>query len=124
VCVHAEKRAKQLADNCLFNHEGNRGSGYGENLGTGSQYGCAESMQMWLDEKQIYCDENLNGFDMRTGHYTQCVWKNSRTICCAQAQYKQTCQLPCRGCKYVTVCSYYRPGNYQGQYTENVTPNC
>ncbi|RWS18169.1 type-1 pathogenesis-related protein-like protein [Leptotrombidium deliense] len=52
VCKHAEKRAKELADNCKFDHNGNSGSGYGENLGAGSQYGCAESMKMWLDEKK------------------------------------------------------------------------
>ena len=51
-----------------------------------------------------------------TGHFTQLVWKKSKTIGCAYANgnyktYKNA---------YYICCNYYPAGNYYGQYTSNV----
>ncbi|KAF8978699.1 CAP domain-containing protein, partial [Cyathus striatus] len=62
--------------------------------------------------------DNKPGFSSATGHFTQVVWKSSTSIACAIANcpagtiFNQTS-------KYV-VCRYAPPGNYLGQFPQNV----
>ncbi|RWS00707.1 hypothetical protein B4U79_14250, partial [Dinothrombium tinctorium] len=62
----AQYRANSLSYYCSFNHDGNDGSGYGENL---SGYkNCRDAVKQWYDEKINY---TMPIFTMDTGHYTQ-----------------------------------------------------
>jgi hypothetical protein len=47
-----------------------------------------------------------------TGHFTQLVWKTSLKFGIGKAKSKN-------GCTYV-VAHYKKPGNYEGEYRENV----
>ncbi|XP_041673664.1 Golgi-associated plant pathogenesis-related protein 1-like isoform X2 [Drosophila eugracilis] len=83
---------------------------YGENL-------CMRSSkpmrcdQMWYDEIALY-DYDNPGFSMSTGHFTALVWKNTKIFGYGQAQDKHGF--------YWVVARYYPPGNYRGEYEENV----
>ena len=91
-------------------------NGYGENL-----YYCYSSAgicvtgekasQSWYNEVSKYNFDNP-GFSSETGHFTPLVWKGSQKIGCGAAcNSKNKC--------YVS-CNYYPPGNYQGQFKQNV----
>ncbi|RWR99052.1 hypothetical protein B4U79_05864, partial [Dinothrombium tinctorium] len=73
---HAQRRANQLSASCSFDHNGNLGSGYGENL-AGGYYNCAQSVKMWYDEKRFY---TAPVFSAQTGHYTQVVWRGTTKV--------------------------------------------
>ena len=89
---------------------------YGENL-----YYCYNSAKIcvtgdeasenWYEEISMY-DYNNPGFSLKTGHFTQLVWKGSKKIGCGAA-----CNLDNK-C-YVT-CNYSPPGNYRDEFAENV----
>ncbi|RWS29389.1 hypothetical protein B4U80_01900 [Leptotrombidium deliense] len=118
---HAQKRVKQLVESCKFDHNGNSGSGFGENLyaGSGSLGAtCSRAVTNWYNEKQYY-DKANPGFSMKTGHYTQVVWKSTTELGCAKGTYPITknCRM---GGWTVVVCSYNPPGNYVGKYEQNV----
>lgn len=87
---------------------------YGENIywiSGGSPSG--ESVtDSWYGEIKDY-NFARPGFGMKTGHFTQVVWKDSKEIGCGVAKSR-------RGGTYV-VCNYNPPGNYQGRFPTNVT---
>ncbi|RWS04098.1 pathogenesis-related protein 1-like protein [Dinothrombium tinctorium] len=103
----AQKRANELSEKCGFDHEGNKGSGYGENLAAGYRT-CEKVVDAWYNEKKDYTEPK---FTPKVGHYTQLIWKSTKKIGCATAPH----------CKFgsVTVCNYYPPGNMYGQFEEN-----
>lgn len=108
----AQSWADQLnSEGCKFYHSKN---GYGENLamGTSSAYGMNSLVDMWYSEKSSYSYRSP-GFSMSTGHFTQVVWKGSSQIGCGVTN--------CNG-NTVLVCNYSPPGNYEGQFKENVLP--
>ncbi|RWS26900.1 hypothetical protein B4U80_02049 [Leptotrombidium deliense] len=107
---HASKRARELSSRCAFDHSGNSGSGFGENL-AGGNADCARDVDMWYGEIKQYNPRNPR-FSPSTGHYTQLIWRSSTRLGCATASH-------CRY-RHVTVCSYYPPGNYAGRFNENV----
>lgn len=97
--VHDEEALKKL--------------GYGENLF--SMSGSFEpngetAADSWYSEIKDY-NFNNPGFDSKTGHFTQLVWKASKKVGCGAAF---------NGNKLVTCCNYSPPGNYKGQYEANV----
>lgn len=102
---------KLKANNCAFEHSGGN---YGENLaaGTSGYMGPDEVVKMWYEEIKDY-DFNNPGFSMTTGHFTQVVWKGTQQVGCGMVQ--------CKGLD-VWVCNYDPPGNWEGQYRENVLP--
>ncbi len=108
----AQQWASSLRDQgCKFGHSGGR---YGENLAagtTGTLDGEAVTA-MWYDEVREYAFPN-GGFSMRTGHFTQVVWRETTQIGCAMSQ--------CNG-NDIWVCEYDPPGNVQGMYREQVLP--
>lgn len=75
------------------------------------------AIDSFYSEIKFY-DYNNPGFSMKTGHFTQVVWKSSIEIGVGIATY------PDQQYKHRTVvCISYRPpGNYQGQFRENVLP--
>jgi len=108
----AQRWANALRDRgCQFGHSGGE---YGENLAagtTGTLDGGAVAA-MWYDEVREYPFPN-GGFSMRTGHFTQLVWRETTQLGCAMSQ--------CNG-NDIWVCEYDPPGNVQGMYRDNVKP--
>ena len=72
----------------------------------------ASVIAMWYDEVKRYSFAS-GGFSMKTGHFTQLVWRGTREVGCGVAHCKDL---------DVWVCQYAPPGNVQGQYRENVRP--
>ena len=108
----AQRWANSLRDQgCKFGHSGGR---YGENLaaGTAGTLDGSSVTAMWYDEIKDYSFGN-GGFSMNTGHFTQVVWRDSRSIGCGKAT--------CRGMD-IYVCNYDPPGNVEGEYRSNVLP--
>ena len=89
-------------------------SGLGENLAAGSSgaFSPERIVGLWYEEAALY-DFARGGFSMETGHFTQLVWLSSTQLGCGIA----TC-----GGLDVWVCNYDPPGNYEGQYRQNVRP--
>lgn len=86
---------------------------YGENIFwmSGGQVTGEMVTDSWYNEIKDY-NFARPGFSMKTGHFTQVVWKGSKEIGCGVAKSR-------RGGTYV-VCNYNPPGNYQGRFPENV----
>ncbi|KAF9103353.1 hypothetical protein BGX29_003445 [Mortierella sp. GBA35] len=95
---------------CAFRHSGGK---YGENLAAGYK-NFKVGIDAWYNEVSKY-DYRNPGFSMATGHFTQVVWKSTKTIGCA----KKYCP---NSNWYIYICEYSPPGNYQGQYEKNVLP--
>ena len=107
--------ATELARTGRFEHaEQPQGPGrQGENLFTGTRdaYSYAEMVQLWVDERKSFVNEATPNFS-RTGnwrdvaHYTQIVWRDTRSVGCALASGARDDYL---------VCRYAPPGNVVGQ---------
>jgi uncharacterized protein YkwD len=99
------------AKSCSFGHSG---GAYGENLaaGTSGTLAPASVVGMWYDEVSQYRFPD-GGFSMKTGHFTQVVWRGTRQVGCGRSQ--------CNGMD-IYVCEYDPPGNWEGQYRDNVLP--
>ena len=67
---------------------------------------------MWYDEIAQYRFPD-GGFSMQTGHFTQVVWRGTKRVGCGRSQ--------CKGMD-IYVCEYDPPGNWEGQYRDNVRP--
>lgn len=107
--------ATRLRDRgCAMEHR--QGSPHGENLSyrfpAGS--GSAENVVgAWVDERRLY-DFSNPGFSMKTGHFTQVVWRGTQALGCATVRCGDQAEL--------WVCNYSPPGNMRGQYQINVLP--
>lgn len=89
---------------------------YGENIyckyGTGDiTVDGIEPVKSWYDEIALY-NYNSPGFSSGTGHFTQVVWRDSTKLGIAKAQNSKG--------QIFVVANYDPPGNYQGQFEENV----
>jgi len=113
----AQEWANHLASLGRLEHSG---GAYGENLYAfagvpmaAAQLG-QDAVDSWYDEIKAY-DFKKPGFSMKTGHFTQVVWKGSTEVGCGLAEAKKG-SAPA----YYVVCMYNPPGNYQGQFPQNV----
>ena len=67
-----------------------------------------EAVDMWYNEvDDPGYDFSNPGWDYGTGHFTQVVWKGTTEVGCGVANGW-------------VCCRYYPPGNYMGQFPENV----
>ena len=108
----AQKWAESLRDHgCAFDHSHGK---YGENLAAGTigYMNPSDVVAMWYGEKATYPWKNP-GFSMDTGHFTQLVWRATTQLGCGHVQ--------CGG-NDLWVCEYDPPGNWDGQYVDNVKP--
>jgi pathogenesis-related protein 1 len=109
---HAQAWADQLAGEAGLQHSPRASRpGEGENLARidGGRTSASDLFSGWAAEGARYelgplnC-RNLSGL-MRSGHYTQIIWKSTRRIGCAVAY---------AGDSQVLVCRYAPPGNLCG----------
>lgn len=89
---------------------------YGENIfckyGSGNiDVDGPEAVKSWYDEIQHY-NFNAAGFNSNTGHFTQVIWRNSKKLGIAKVRNNKG--------QIFVVANYDPPGNYQGQFPENV----
>lgn len=118
LCKFAEEWAINLASRANPVHRSN--SPYGENIfcsWSNSSYGLVvygrEPVEHWYGEVEshVFYKEPTT---LKTGHFTQVVWRDSKELGVGQARSK-TGQV-------VIVCNYDPPGNFIGSFTENVPP--
>ena len=110
----AQVYSEHLASINSMQHSGNKK--YGENLyycwaSNGICVTGDKASEIWYSEVSKY-DYSNPEFSSGTGHFTQLVWKGSSQIGCGAACNAQN------NC-YVT-CNYYPPGNYKGDFANNV----
>ncbi|KAG2445146.1 hypothetical protein HYH02_008614 [Chlamydomonas schloesseri] len=111
-----QKEAQDWADNCWFVHSSRP---YGENLALGHP-SITAAMDAWYAEEKVYDYANPQ---FNAGHFTQMVWQRTYLVGCAIGVCPD-------GVSYVGgvwvgrlyVCMYWPPGNYMGQFSENVYP--
>ncbi|KAM0476815.1 hypothetical protein ACHAPX_006241 [Trichoderma viride] len=125
------------AAGCVFAHDMTEGGGsvaYGQNLASFGSSGDISGDQILSGRRGItdqwYNDEMENwsfygqsnppsGLDLDAfGHFTQVVWKGSTKVGCATVQCPSgsVLSLP----SWYTVCNYGPPGNFGGEYGDNV----
>lgn len=88
----------------------------GENLGL-TQLNSNATMSiidMWYNEN-IFYDYSNPKFTYETGHFTQIVWKNTKTVGFGISIDAKTNFM-------YMVMQFYPPGNVQGEFKENVQP--
>lgn len=111
----AQKRADFIAksDGAEFRHPDDLE--YGENLAWHSRNtsSCSKLVKMWYDELPLYRFENPV-FSHETGHFTQLVWNETERVGCASSISNGS-----RGGIYL-VCNYDPPGNFLGEFPQNV----
>ncbi|KAH0559393.1 hypothetical protein GP486_004087, partial [Trichoglossum hirsutum] len=95
---------------CEFNHSH---GAYGENLAKGYPNASA-AVTAWGDERKKY-DFSKAAFSEATGHFTQVVWKTTKTVGCG----RKDCGNSSSRSWYV-VCEYYPRGNIIDHFAENV----
>ncbi|KAG0215364.1 hypothetical protein BGX28_000104 [Mortierella sp. GBA30] len=99
---------------CQFRHSRGR---FGENLAYGYRDFNAV-VDAWYNEVRMY-NYNNPGFTMQTGHFTQVVWKGTKSVGCAKKN--------CGGSMgYIYICNYEAGGNIVGNnnmyFRQNVLP--
>ncbi|RNA17770.1 cysteine-rich secretory -2 [Brachionus plicatilis] len=111
----AMKYAEKLSSTNTFQHSYTKG--LGENLAwmSSSSLPSCETLgsnfvKKWYDEIKDY-DFSNPGFSSGTGHFTQVVWKGSKSFGCGLAIANN---------QAYGVCNYYPPGNYLRQFDSNV----
>ncbi|KAK0540619.1 sterol-binding protein [Tilletia horrida] len=112
--------AYQNAAGCNFAHTQN--NPYGENLfAGGGDWSYQQAVDSWMSEQSSY-----NGYSFgngEAGHYTQVIWKNTQRLGCVRFQGCSEDSIFHDGSNnfatYV-VCEYDPPGNYDGEYQQNV----
>ncbi|KAM7296411.1 Golgi-associated plant pathogenesis-related protein 1-like [Ixodes scapularis] len=93
---------------------------YGENIYTASSsspsfmVNAQTPVDFWYNEIKDY-DYANPGFSYKTGHFTQVVWKSTTNVGCAISKAASRSA-------YFVVCNYNPPGNYLGQFKQNVLP--
>lgn len=121
-------QAQKWAERGKFEHSGG-GSEYGENLWVSSDECNEKSLQRavdsWYEEAEKYGydydhpdtkEADQKEFDKGVGHFTQLVWKNSENIGVGAASH------PDQKWKCLVVAQFSPPGNYMGEFRENVLP--
>lgn len=118
LCRYAEEWAKVIAARGVLVHRSN--SQYGENIfcswsspNTSVVITGREPVENWYSEESahVYGKEPAT---LKTGHFTQVVWKDSRELGVGVARN--------RSGQVFVVANYDPPGNYIGSFAKNVPP--
>ncbi|KAF9943352.1 hypothetical protein BGZ67_000031 [Mortierella alpina] len=103
---------------CQIAHSDRSGKNLGENLAWGTKgmfkdFGAV--VKAWYDEVKGYNYVNPNNSRGVTGHFTQVVWRDTKSVGCAKTF--------CPNLNYeVYICNYAGAGNMGGRYARNVLP--
>jgi uncharacterized protein YkwD len=106
LAIIAQSYADDLAQQgCPLTHSGGP---FGENLywSKGLQSQSEGVVDSWASEKVDY-DYSTNECSGVCGHYTQIVWRDTKTVGCGMSA--------CASSEEVWVCNYDPPGNWQGE---------
>ncbi|CAI5942465.1 unnamed protein product [Closterium sp. NIES-65] len=69
----------------------------------------ADAVQAWVKQRKDYQRGKFPDLcQKQCGQYTQVVWRNTKSVGCGR--------VDCSNGWMVSVCNYYPPGNYIGQY--------
>lgn len=118
IYTFAQNWSYQLDVSNVMQHSGS--PLYGENIAYLQGYGSdvmtllKKSVDMWYNEISLY-DFNKPGFSSATGHFTCLVWKSSTKFAMGITLKTDTNAV------YITM-NTSPPGNYVGQFAQNVLP--
>jgi len=109
----AQKWANQLAKKGYLQHE--QQSEDGENIAClkGEELSGEKASAMWYDEIKDY-NFNQQGFNSKTGHFTQLIWESSTELGVGKATASNGMQF--------VVARYFPPGNHIKKFADNVRP--
>lgn len=110
LAAHAQSWADHLAaqENCNLIHTPNNPNGQNLFGGSGANWTALDASQSWYSEKKNYHYAVINQNNWYpTGHYTQMIWKNTKSVGIGQAT--------CQGGAIVIAAEYNPPGNYMGE---------
>ncbi|KAF1965033.1 PR-1-like protein [Bimuria novae-zelandiae CBS 107.79] len=105
--------AGEWSEKCEFKHSGGPS---GENLASGYP-NASQSIIAWGHERVDY-DFKAGEFTHETGHFTQLVWKGTKTMGCGRTECNGKDDGEAPG--WFVVCEYYPPGNVIGAFVQNV----
>ncbi|MCK9226518.1 MAG: CAP domain-containing protein [Syntrophorhabdaceae bacterium] len=112
LALYAQEWADHLASTTIRlehrPHSGRWKQKHGENLfmGTAGYYGVADAVAAWENEKYAYHGQAIDMSNFYAfGHYTQLIWKNTKSLGCARAE---------NGGNMIVVCNYDPAGNIVG----------
>ncbi len=109
--------AQAFINTCPASHSGAQ---YGENLAWATYSASLSSVVTWWYSEEVDYDYANPGFSPATGHFSQVVWKGTTELGCA---YNDGCTSGMyQGSHTAWVCQYNPPGNYTGQFADNVFP--
>lgn len=136
--------AKTIAKTCNYGHDTTTGGGgYGQNIAAGVDRDNIASVitdmfyngEEWqFAEYDLYGQANpdMTHFDA-WGHFTQLVWKDTTHVACYTTTEDDCSVINSLNSEtntwepmssaippYFTVCNYKNPGNYAGEYADNV----
>ncbi|KAJ6120543.1 hypothetical protein N7523_004823 [Penicillium sp. IBT 18751x] len=124
-----ETSARALAAKCVYEHDTSiDGGGYGQNIGYGvgaDQVGVMLTNLMYNDEINYFptpygeSDPSMDDFE-KWGHFSQIVWKGTTHVGCATVVCDGLGNVDSSSSLPFTVCNYSPPGNYAGEYGDNV----
>ena len=106
----AEQYVASQSCDADLKHSGGGEKEYGENLALGVQT-AEDGINFWYSEVKDYNYEKPE-FSLKTGHFTQVVWKSATKIGCAEKKCNSGIYLSCN----------YDKGNLNGAFKENVLP--
>ncbi|KAI5835892.1 PR-1-like protein [Schizophyllum commune Tattone D] len=105
------KYAQDYSAKCVWEHSGGQ---YGENLAAGPGLTIEGAVNMWNEESKDYDPANP-----QYSHWTQVVWKGTTQLGCGVTVCPSVAGMDNAS---LYVCSYNPPGNYIGEFGENVQP--
>ncbi|KAI1317362.1 hypothetical protein EDD11_008542 [Mortierella claussenii] len=110
--------ALQFAQQCNFSRSNTKGQ-YGENIYASSVPSASIDMAVayWMSQASKY-NYNRPGFSLATGGFTQVVWNSTASVACARVNCPPDSVLPQPS--VFIVCHYTPPGNFPGQFPQNV----
>lgn len=89
----------------------------GENLAEGFLNTTA-AIEAWGNERSKYDFDRPTGFSNSTGHFTQLVWKDTKSVGCGRKECDNADNAGSHG--WLVVCEYWPPGNVDGEYKSEV----
>lgn len=104
------------------------GGGYGQNIGYGvdeNQIGVMITNLMYNNEIGYFPlpygqpSPSMQYFE-QWGHFSQIVWKSTTHVGCATVMCNGLGNIDSSSPLPFTVCNYSPPGNYNGEYADNV----